>query len=109
EIARLDIYDFLISGDFRENIRLEDQDVLMIPPYERKVEVRGEVKRPAVFELRAGETFQDLLTYAGGFTENAYKARIKVTKRTATEQRIEDLLSSQYAHYLPQAGDVYQV
>src|SRR5690606_7315686 len=43
------------------------------------------------------------------FTENAYKARIKVTKRTATEQRIEDLLSSQYAHYLPQAGDVYQV
>ena len=109
EIAKLDIYDFLISGDFSENVRLEDQDVLMIPPYERKVEIRGEVKRPAIFELRQGETFQDLLAYAGGFTENAYTARIKVTKRTATEQRIEDLLGSQYAHYLPQAGDAYEV
>lgn len=109
EIARLDIYDFLISGNFRENVRLEDQDVLMIPPYASRVEVRGEVKRPAIFELKEGETFEDLLTYAGGFTENAYRARIKVTKRTATEQRIEDLLSSQYAHYTPQAGDVYAV
>ena len=109
EIARLDIYDFLISGNFRDNVRLEDQDVLMIPPYESKVEVRGEVKRPAIFELREGETFEDLLTYAGGFTENAYRARIKVTKRTPTEQRIEDLLASQYAHYIPQAGDAYVV
>ncbi|RQP16437.1 MAG: capsule biosynthesis protein, partial [Parapedobacter sp.] len=109
EIARLDIYDFLISGNFKENVRLEDQDVLMVPPYESKVEVRGEVKRPAIFELKEGETFEDLLAYAGGFTENAYRARIKITKRTATEQRIEDLLSSQYAHYRPQAGDIYMV
>jgi len=108
-VAELDIYDFLISGNFKSNIRLEDQDVLMIPPYVGRVEMRGEIKRPAVFELKEGETFQDLLNYAGGFTEDAYRARIKVTKRTATEQRIEDLLSSQYAHYAPQPGDAYRV
>src|SRR5690606_9808249 len=79
-VAELDIYDFLISGNFKSNIRLEDQDVLMIPPYVGRVEMRGEIKRPAVFELKEGETFQDLLNYAGGFTEDAYRARIKVTK-----------------------------
>jgi len=109
EIARLDIYDFLIEGNFKENVRLEDQDVLMIPPYEQRVEVRGEVKRPAIFELKEGETFDRLLSYAGGFTENAYKARVKVTRRTDTEQRIEDLLSSQYANYEPKGGDSFLV
>lgn len=109
EIAKLDIYDFLILGNFSQNIRLEDQDVLMVPPYENRVRVNGEVKRPAIFELKQGETFDKLLTYAGGFTEEAYTARIKVTKRTDTEQRIEDLLSSQYAHYEPQGGDSYVV
>jgi len=109
EIARLDIYDFLISGDFAENVRLEDQDVLMIPPYENRVTLLGEVKRPAIFELKEGETFDKLLTYAGGFTENAYTTRIKVVKRTEREQRIEDLLNSQYAHYEPEGGDSYVV
>lgn len=109
EIATMDIYDFLVLGSFDDNLRLEDQDVLMVPPYENRVTVTGEVKRPAIFELKQGETFDKLLAYAGGFTENAYRTRIKVTKRTATEQRIEDLLSSQYTHYEPQGGDSYVV
>src|SRR5690606_208551 len=50
-----------------------------------------------------------LLAYAGGFTEDAYRARIKVKKRTDKEQRIEDLLNSQYSNYEPQAGDQYKV
>ncbi|MGK6349747.1 SLBB domain-containing protein [Parapedobacter sp. DT-150] len=108
-IGTLDIYDVLVNGFFPENIRLEDQDVLMVPPYESRIEVDGEVKRPAIFELKGGETFERLLTYAGGFTEDAYKARIRVIKRTDREQRIEDLLSSQFAQYTPQSGDKYTV
>jgi Periplasmic protein involved in polysaccharide export len=109
EIAKLDIYDILMNGFFAENVRLEDQDILMVPPYDNRVQVEGEVKRPAIFELKEGETFDKLLTYAGGFTEDAYKARIKVIKRTDKEQRIEDLLSSQFAHYEPRSGDQYMV
>lgn len=109
EIAKMDIYDFLMSGNFSQNVRLEDQDVLMVPPYESRVILQGEVKRPAIFELKQGETFEELLAYAGGFTADAYTARIKVIKRTDTEQRIEDLLSSQYAHYEPNGGDSYVV
>lgn len=108
-VAVLDIYDILINGSFKENIRLEDQDILMIPPYLNRVEVNGEVKRSAIFELKDGESFSDLLRYAGGFTEDAYRARIKVVKTTDREQRIEDLLSSQFDHYQPKTGDRYTV
>lgn len=108
-IATLDIYDFLMNGSFEQNVRLQDQDVLMVSPYLTRVAVKGQVKRPALFELKEGETFDQLLAYAGGFTEDAYRARIKVTKRTDREQRIEDLLSAQFAHYLPQTGDEYVV
>ncbi|MFC3199223.1 SLBB domain-containing protein [Parapedobacter deserti] len=108
-VATLDIYDVLINGFFSENIRLEDQDIIMVPPYQNRVEMRGEVKRPAIFELKEGETFDRLLAYAGDFTENAYRARIKVTKRTDREQRIEDLLSSQFSHYEPKTGDRFKI
>lgn len=109
EIATLDIYDILMNGTFADNIGLRDQDVLMVPPYQNRVELRGEVKRPAIFELKSGETFEDLLRYAGGFTEEAYRERIKVTRNTATERRIEDLLGSQISQFQPQSGDQYTV
>jgi len=108
-IAHLDIYDILLNGSFRENITLRDQDILMVPPYQNRVEFIGEVKRPNIFEMKQGETFDQLLRYAGGFTENAYRGRVKVIKNTEKEQRIEDLLDSQFAHYLPQSGDKYVV
>ena len=109
EVAVLDIYDVLMNGFFSTNIRLEDQDVLMVPPYQNRVSIVGEVKRPAIFELKEGETFDKLLDYAGGFTEDAYRARIKVTRRTDKEQRIEDLIQTQYAHYTSKLGDRYEV
>lgn len=109
EVAVLDVYDVLMNGFFSTNIRLEDQDVLMVPPYQNRVSIVGEVKRPAIFELKEGETFDKLLTYAGGFTEDAYRSRIKVTRRTDKEQRIEDLLQTQYAHYTAKLGDRYEV
>ncbi|MBK1439389.1 SLBB domain-containing protein [Parapedobacter sp. ISTM3] len=106
-IAYLDIYDVLVNGAFTNNVRLEDQDILMVPPYESRIEFNGRVKRPAIFELKEGETFEDLLRYAGGFTEDAYKARVKVVRYTDKERRIEDVLQSQFGHYLPQTGDKY--
>lgn len=109
EIATFDIYDVLMNGAFAENVSLRDQDILMVPPYQNRVELRGEVKRQAIFELKTGETFKDLLRYAGGFTEKAYRERVKVTRNTDTERRIEDLLASQIEHFEPQSGDQYVV
>lgn len=109
EIASLDVYDFLMRGSLEGNITLQDQDVIYVPPYLSRVELSGEVKRSMLFEVKPGENFDDLLRYAGGFTENAYKARIKVIKTTGVERRIEDLLASQFGQYEPQSGDKFTV
>lgn len=109
QIATLDVYDFLADGSLDDNITLQDQDIVFVPPYVNRVEVIGEVKRPALFEIKAGESFAELLAYAGGFTPNAYQNRIKVLRNTTTERRIEDLLQSQFTQYEPQQGDKFIV
>jgi len=108
-ITTVDVYDFLLHGSLKENIVLQDQDIIQVLPYTNRVEIRGEIKHPATFELKEGETFDQLLSYAGGFTEEAYRARITVFKTTATEHKVEDLLASQFTLYLPQSGDQYRV
>jgi len=108
-VSTLDVYDFLVDGSLTNNITLQDQDVIFVPTYFKRVELVGQVKRPALFELKAGETFDDLLKYAGGFTEYAYQDRIQVLKNTGRERRIEDLLSSQFNQYEPESGDKFTI
>lgn len=108
-ISVLDVYDFLLYGSLKNNIRLQDQDVIRIPTYKTRVEIDGQVKRAGIFEMMPGENLSDLLRFAGGFNESAYKARIKVLKSTQTERRIEDITFSQFDSYEPSAGDHYFV
>lgn len=108
-IGTLDIYDFLLHGQFKNNFRLQDQDVIRVPAYSRRAEVAGEVKHPAIFEMKQGEHLNDLIAFAGGFTERAYKARIKVLKNTDIERRIDDITSDSFASYAPNSGDKYFV
>ncbi len=109
QLATLDVYDFLVRGSLENNITLQDQDVIYVPPYLSRVELTGEVKRPLFFEVKPGESFNDLLSYAGGFTENAYQGRVKVVKTTGIERRIEDVLASQFGQYEPKSGDKFTV
>lgn len=109
KVATFDVYDFLISGDLKNNITLQDQDIINIPPYQKRVEVIGEVKRPAIFEMKGNETFNSLLRFAGGFTEKAYQARVKVLSNTSTERRIKDITADNFSSYIPQSGDKYFV
>jgi len=66
-IDTVDIYDFLMKGDQRKNIRLQDQDVIRIPVYQTHVQINGQVKRPGIYELKPGETLRDVIRFAGGF------------------------------------------
>lgn len=108
-IATLDVYDFLLTGELKNNVRLQDQDVIRIPTYRKRVEIVGEVKRPGIFEMVNGEDLSDLLRFAGDFTERAYQARVKVLKNTATERKISDVTSAEFATYQPSTGDKYFV
>jgi protein involved in polysaccharide export with SLBB domain len=105
----IDIYSFLVNGNQSDNIGLKDNDVIRIPAYSQRVTLEGEVKRPGVFEMKRGESFKDLLTFASGFNESAYTASVNVIQKTSNDFKVKDIKATEYKSYLPLAGDVYRV
>lgn len=108
-IRRLDIYDFLVKGSQKDNIALQDQDIIRVPTYNTIVEMRGAIKTPAIFETLNGETLQDVIKFAGGFTNQAYRANIKVSQISDQQRRISDITENNFKNYIPLAGDIYTV
>lgn len=106
---KIDIYNFLVNGNQSDNVGLKDNDVIRIPAYTQRVTVEGQVKRPGIFEMKAGETFQDLLSFASGFNEFAYTSSVNVLQKTNKEFKVKDIKESEYASYKPLAGDVFRV
>ena len=85
QIASVDIYDYILNGKLSGNIRLAENDVIMVGPYQNIVDVTGNVKRPMAYEMKKNESISTLIKYAGGFTGDAYKKAVRVN-RTAGEQ-----------------------
>lgn len=108
-IATIDVYDFLLNGIQTGNVRLQDQDVINIPVYQSRVEMAGEVKRPALFEVLNTESLEDVIKFAGGFSNKAYTARIKVLQNTNKERKITDVFADDFTKYTPLNGDKYVV
>ncbi len=108
-IATVDVYDFLLKGIQSGNVRLQDQDVINIPAYSKRVEISGEVKDAAIFEVKSDESLQTIIDFAKGFTAEAYTAKIKTFQNTNRERRIIDINENQYATYRPQNGDKFVV
>lgn len=106
---KIDLYRFLLSGDQTDNIGLKDNDVIRIPTYKRRVELRGQVKRPGIFEVLSGEKFADILAFASGFTDTAYRADVRVYQRSDRERTVADVTAAQYNNYVPQSGDVFVI
>ena len=107
--TKVDIYKFLVNGDQSENVGLKDNDVIRIPAYKQRVTLEGQVKRPGIFEMKAGETFADLLTFASGFNEFAYTASVNVMQKTAKEFKVQDIKAADFKTYKPLSGDVFRV
>ncbi|MES2893456.1 MAG: SLBB domain-containing protein [Bacteroidota bacterium] len=105
----VDIYKFLVNGNQSGNIGLKDNDVIRIPAYSHRVTVKGEVNRPGIFELKQGETFNDLLSFAAGFDASAYRAAVNVIQKTSKELKVTDIKSSEFGTYTPQPGDEFTV
>jgi protein involved in polysaccharide export with SLBB domain len=108
-VSTIDVYDFLLNGIQKGNIRLQDQDIINIPVYQSRVEIAGEIKRAALFEVLSTESLDDVIRFAGGFTNQAYTAQIKVLQNTNKERRIIDVPANQYATHGPLNGDKYLV
>jgi protein involved in polysaccharide export with SLBB domain len=108
-VSKVDIYDFLVNGVANLNFQLKDQDVVMVDPFLSRVSVLGEVKRPKIFEVKDGETFADLLKFAGGFTDVAFKDRINVIRITGKEKAVSDIFNEQFSFFTVKGGDEYTV
>ncbi|WP_109673188.1 SLBB domain-containing protein [Dyadobacter jejuensis] len=108
-ITHLDIYDFLSNGKIDGDVRLQDNDNVIVGYYLKRVEIDGLVKRPGLFEMKPGETLQDLINYAGGFSDKAYRGRLKIERITSTERRIVDVPEAQYGQFELLTGDLVHV
>jgi protein involved in polysaccharide export with SLBB domain len=108
-VKTFDLYAFMQNGDQSQNMGLKDRDVIKVPPYIGRIEIKGQVKRPGIFELNASESFKQFLQYAGGFDDTAYTAWVKVIQKNDKEKAVKDLAQNQFASYQPQGGDIIQV
>jgi protein involved in polysaccharide export with SLBB domain len=104
-IATVDIYEFLAKGDSKANITLQDNDVVIIPPVQARVEIIGPVRREGFFEVKPSESLADLYIYTGGFTSEAYKERLTVRRIENNERRIIDVAQTDFSSFKPIDGD----
>lgn len=107
--ATLDLYDYLLNGIQRNDLRLQDNDNIRFTTFLEKVEITGTVKRANIFEMIPGETMERLLFYAGDFAAQAYKNRLKVTRLTDREVKVIDVTTPEFKTFVMQDGDVVNV
>ena len=104
-IATFDLYQYLLHGDLSNNKLLQDEDVIRVAPYTARVELRGAVKRKAVYELGANDKLQDVLQYAGGLADSANREFIRVSRFGKQEKEVFTVPMLQAASFVPQTGD----
>jgi len=108
-VAKFDLYELIVDANWKNDITLQDQDIVMVYPYQARVELVGEVKREGIFEANQSDTFQDLMRYAGGFTSKAYTAAIRYQRNTGKEFKVGLISADQAAEFIPKDGDLYEV
>jgi protein involved in polysaccharide export with SLBB domain len=107
--TKVDLYRFLQYGDQSQNIGLKDNDIIRVPAYKNRVELTGEVKRPGIFEVIGNESFSQVLEYAGGFSDDAYSAMVKIIQKNDKEKSVKDLSKLEFGKYQPQSGDIVSI
>ena len=109
QVAAVDVYDYILKGKLDDDIRLEEGDVIIVPPYDMLVDIEGNVKRPMYYEMKQGETMATLIRYAGGFAGDAYTEEVRVIRRTGRENRLFSVQESDYVGWKLEDGDAVTV
>ncbi|MEI6947300.1 SLBB domain-containing protein [Paraflavisolibacter sp. H34] len=106
-VQTADLYDFLVRGDLRGNVRLEDNDVIRVPFARLNITLNGEVNRPGIFELQKNETLADALEFAGGFKSRAFRGRLTGNRFADLERKVIDVSGDSLAFFKPLSGDEF--
>ncbi|MBQ3629706.1 MAG: SLBB domain-containing protein [Prevotella sp.] len=81
-ISTVDVYDYILNGQATGNVRLTDNDMIIVEAYDCLVSISGRVKRPMYYEMKQNESLKSLIKYAGGFTGNAYRGAVRVMRKS---------------------------
>lgn len=109
KISSIDVYDFLFKGKDAGNVRLQEGDVIIVPPYNELVHIEGNVKRPMFYELKNNESLSKLIEFAGGFTGDAYSDVVRVLRLNGIDKELNTVDRTEYASYPLKDGDVVSV
>ena len=109
QVAALDVYEYMLFGTQAGNLKLQDQDVLLVAPYKNLVSVEGAVKRAGIYELKEGQTLAELVEYFGGFTPIAYTNLLTVERLNGTQKEIREVALKDAKNFTMQAGDELMV
>lgn len=104
-VAEIDIYEYLMHGNNAGDITLRDGDIVKVDPYGVLAQITGEVKRPMWYELREGETLEDLIRFAGGFRGEAYKENVQLRRKGTSEMEVYTVQADQFPDFRMQDGD----
>ncbi len=108
KINTLDAYNFLIYGE-GQHIMLQDNDVVLVRPYQNRVGIDGEVKRPAYYELILGESLGKAIDFAGGFSPDAYRGSISLRRNLANAKAVQTVKADFFNDFMIQGGDFIEV
>ena len=108
-ISVVDVYEFILNGRLAGNVRLVDNDVIQVGPYESIVDIEGQVKRPMAYEMRKDEKIATLLRYCGGFTGDAYKQSLRIQRNNGKMRSVFNVDEFDWASFSIEDGDAVTV
>lgn len=108
-VTVVDIYDYILNGKLTGNVRLADNDVIVVGPYDCLVNITGRVKRPMFYEMKKNESINSLLKYAGSFTGDAYKKSVRVNRKTGREYAVFNVEEFDFSSFRIEDGDSVSV
>ena len=108
-VTVVDIYDYILNGKLTGNVRLADNDVIVVGPYDCLVTIAGKVKRPMIYEMKKNESVNSLLKYSGGFAGDAYKRSVRVNRKTGREYAVYNVEEFDFSSFRVDDGDSISV
>ncbi|MCM1311415.1 MAG: SLBB domain-containing protein [Bacteroides sp.] len=104
-ISTIDIYDYIFNGNSKGDVRLQDNDVIVVGTYDCLVNIRGKVKRPMFYEMKKNESVASILSYAGGFTGDAYRKNVRLIRKSGSEYSIHTVEEFEMNGFMLDDGD----
>lgn len=108
-VTIVDVYDYILNGKLKGNVRLNDNDVIVVGPYDCMVDISGKVKRPMYYEMKKTESVSSLLQYAGGFQSDAYKKAVRVIRNNGNKRAVFNVNEFDMTSFKVADGDVVSI